>query len=463
MPVTDTHSEYDENIASWKLVRDCVKGSKAIKAAKQVYLPKPNPEDNSDLNNLRYQDYIKRANFVGFTGSTQEGMLGMVFRKDMEIELPAALEYIKANATGAGLSLQQLTQDIIGDTLETGRIGLLADYPQAEEGLTQAQVQSLKLMASIKPYATENIINWRTHTIGSVTSLSMVVLKEPTEVVNDDGFGSKMHDYHRVLLIDNGNYIQRLYDEDGEQIGEDIEPKKSDGSRWKEIPFIFVGSKNNDPTTDKAPLYDIAEVNVSHYISSAEFEDNAYHAGQSTPVINGLTQGWVDANMKDGVVLGSANALLLPENADAKLLQTAETTMAERAMEAKEQQMIKIGARIIQDSTGSETAEAARIRFGGQNSKLSLIVGNVESGLLTVLAWVGEFMGVTDDSIIEINRQFYDKNIDPQILAQGMMMLDRRLWAKTDMRGIMRHGGLIGEDRTDEDIDAEAEGINPLE
>ena len=463
MPVTDQHSEYTEYLPAWQIVRDCVKGSRAVKKAKQTYLPKPNPDDISRENDLRYDDYIKRANFVGFTGSTKEGMLGMVFRKDMEIELPAALEYLKINATGAGLSLQQLTQDIIGDSLETGRYGLLADYPKADEGLTQSQVNSLKLQASIKPYTAENIKNWRTTTIGGVTMLSMVVLCEPTEVINIDGFGSEIKDYHRVLLLEGGVYIQRLYNDEDVQVGEDITPRKSDGSTWKEIPFVFVGSQNNDCTTDKAPLYDIAEINIAHYRNSADFEESCYMVGQPTLVITGLQQGWVDENMKKGVIIGSRKAILGNEGSSAALLQANENQLPASGMEAKEKQMIKIGARIIQDSSGVETAEAAKIRFAGQNSKLGMIVNNVESGLLTVLSWVGEFMGDVSESVIMINREFYLATIDPQLLAQQILLLDRQVFAKADLRTNLRKAGMIAEDRTDEDLDAEAESANPLD
>ena len=131
---------------------------------------------------------------------------------------------------------------------------------------------------------------------------------------------------------------------------------------WDEIPFAFIGSVNNDETVDKAPLYDIAEINVSHYRNSADYEESSFLVGQPTPAFSGLTQSWVDQNMSGGVAFGSRSAILLPENGNAMLLQAGENQMPLKGMEIKEDQMVKIGTRIIQDQSGIETAEAAKHR-----------------------------------------------------------------------------------------------------
>lgn len=464
MPVSTTHPDYDKYISRWQIVRDCVEGSSAVKKRGKIYLPMPNPEDQSKENNSRYDDYLLRANFVNFTGSTKEGMLGMVFRKDMTVELPASIEYIIENANGAGLSIQQLTQDITGDALETGRYGILVDYPPAPPGLTQSEVMALNLQANLLPYTAENIIYWDTMTVGGVVKLSSLVLREPTKKYNDDGFGFKEVIYHRHLFLKDGVYVQNLYDEDDELLFDaegvsDITPRNSKGVTWKEIPFVFIGAQNNDTTIDKAPLYDIAEVNVAHYRNSADFEESCYMVGQPTPVISGLTQSWVDTNMKDGVYLGSRRSITLPEGGAASLLQANENTMPSNGMEIKEQQIIKIGARIIQDAGGNETAEAAKIRFAGQNSKLGLIVENVEKGLQTAIKYLFEFMGNSGDFKIEINKEFYERTLDAQQAMALIQFADRGDIGQSQVRDMLRRSGWT--DATDEDLDKSVEESGP--
>jgi len=459
MPVSDTHPDYDKFLPRWNQVRDCVEGAPAVKArsggksgslnnsAGTKYLPAP-----EDATQGRYDAYLTRANYVNFTGHTKEGMLGMVFRKDTTYEIPETLSYLEENATGGGLSLEQLIMDVIGDSTEIGRYGILVDYPEVEESLTQAQVQARGLRAALLPYPAESVINWRTEVVDGVKKLSLVVLREPTQELSDDGFSFKEVIKHRVLRLTDGVYTQELYDKNEELELESI-PRKADGSTWSEIPFIFAGAQNNDETIDKAPLYDLSEVNLAHYRNSADYEESSFMVGQPTPVLAGLTKSWADEYQKNGVVFGSRNAVLLPEGGSAELLQAAPNSMPKEGMEMKEQQMIMIGARLIQDSSGIETAEAAKIRFAGQNSKLGVIVKNVEEAIIKCLMWAQEFMGGEQEVTIEINKEFYDKSLDAQQIMAIIQLADRGTLSESDLRDISRKAGLT--DKTDDELDAE--------
>lgn len=455
MPASDLHPDYTEHAPLWKVVRDTVSGSDAVKKGKTLYLPMPNPSDQSDENKQRYYQYVARANFVSFTASTLEGLLGMVFRNPATAELDQSIEYLTENATGSGLTLDQLTRSNLSHTLQCGRFGLLVDYPQASPGLTKSDVDAMQLRANILPYKAENIRNWQTKVIGGVTVDSLISLTEKHQTYSDDGFSYEEKTYIRVLRLDD-HYYQELYDDEDKLI-DIIEPRKADGSYWDRIPFTFIGTNNNDSIPDKSPLLDIAMVNISHYINSADFEESSHTVGQPTPVFSGLTQSWIDNILKGGVLLGSRSGVLLPEGASATLLQAAPNSMPERGMEMKEQQMVKLGARVIADGSGTETAEAARIRYAGQNSKLSIAVGNVESAMLKCFEWCQMFMGGTGVNEYELNREYYDKSIDPQRIMAEIQLMDRGVIAMPDLRDSMRKYGIIDKERTDEDIDSDAE------
>jgi len=492
MPVNSQKKEYGDELPKWALVRACNEGSQTIKRGGTRYLPQPNPDDKSKDNSDRYKAYVERANFVNFTGHTKEGLVGVVFRKDSTIELAPEIDYMLDNMNGGGLSANQMAKDAVSEVMMTGRDALLTDYPPAPEGLTDAQVTALELKANILPYPAESVINWRTTVIGGVKKLSMVVLQEPTEKISSDGFETESVMYHRVLLlkprdildadtgeaIDIGHiYVQNLYDENGDLFvwgsGEfdtdgdeimtgDIFPRKFNGSLWNEIPFIFIGSINNDETIDKGPLYDIAEVNVAHYRNSADFEESSFIVGQPTPAIAGLTQTWVNDNFEDGIQLGSRGGIMLPEGGSASLLQAAPNQMPERGMEMKEIQAVKIGARIIEDTSGTETVDAARMRFAGQNSKLGTIVTNVEHAFKKSFAWAMEFMGGSQEPEVDINKEFYEARLDPQMVVAQIQLLDRGVIAQDDLRDNLRKAGQIRPDRTDEEIEGEAESVEIL-
>jgi hypothetical protein len=456
MSVESTHPDYDANVAQWELTRDCVEGSNAVKKRKSRYLPKPNPEDKTKQNDDRYSDYLLRANFVNFTGSTLEGMIGMVYREDMQVELQQSVEYLIENVDGSGITLDQMTRSLTGNLLQTGRHGLLVDYPEAPPSVSRADEKALNLRANILSYPAESIINWDTVTIGGVTLPSLVVLEEEISELQDNGFSHRKTKQYRVLKLDEGVYVQRLYAEDGTLKSEST-PTKADGSTWDAIPFEFVGAQNNDHRVDKAPLYDISEVNLAHYRNSADYEDACYMSSQPTPYFSGLNQSWVDQNMKMGIVLGSRRAAMLPEGGSAGILQASETTMASKGMEMKEQQMIRLGARLIQDNGGTETAEAARIRYAGQNSKLGAVIGNIEAALTQCLEWAMMYMGGDGENIIKLNKEFYDAKVDPQLITAQIMLLDRGVITQPVLRDRLRDVGMIDKDTTDEELDAGAE------
>jgi len=489
MPVSDTHKLYAPMISRIEKVRDCVEGSDAIKSRRSTntnttnsnrtgihniagsrYLPPPNPGDESIENQDRYRAYLQRANFVNFTAATKDGFMGMINRRKAEIDLVEGVDYLVANVNGAGMKLKQLINKTISELLIAGGYGLLADFPITKEGLTQAQTSHL--VATAKQYPRESIINWTESVIDGVTTLTQVVLAEIVCKESPDGFSSEELTFHRVLFLDtDGVYKQNIYNEDDKLIffadenlepDPDIVPRKSDGSTWNIIPFVFAGSEANVPTPQKPVLYDLSEINISHYRNSADYEESSFMVGQPWPVISGLTETWVKEVLKDGIMIGSRAALLLPSDASAELLQASPNQMPSKGMEIKEEQMIKIGAKIIVDASGTETVEAVKIRFSGQNSKLAMVVTNAEDAILQVIEWLMEFMGATGDNILEVNRQFFDATVNPQLIIANIQLLDRGIVAKSDVRSGLRKSNVIAPDRTDDDIDEELENISPL-
>ena len=458
MPASDQHPEYRKFAPRWAVVEDCVAGSDAVKAKGKAYLPMPNEGDNSEENKRRYNQYVQRAVFVNFTSSTLEGVLGMVFRREPEIDLSATLEYLRDNATGSGVSLSQLLRSSISQTIQKGRMGFLVDYPAADSGLSQRDVAGMGLSANVVKYEAQTIINWQTKSINGTVVLAMIVLSEDFKVYADDGFSWQVKPYHRVLrLDDDGCYRQYVYN-DLDAIIDIVEPRKADGSKWEFIPFAFCGSTNNDSIIDKSPLYDIANLDISHYRNSADFEESSHVVGQPTPVFAGLTEHWVSEVMKGGVHIGSRGGVMLPVGGHATLMQVNENSMPMTGMDKKEMQLVKIGARLIEDrSQGNETVDAARMRYAGQTSKLAVVVGNVEAAINQCLVWAQLFMGGEGESVIKLNREYYDRRLDAQTIMAEIALFDRGLIAKTDLRTSLRSGGHIAPERTNEEIDEEAE------
>jgi len=451
MPVTDTHPKYTAKTAIWKKQRDALGGEEAIKAAKTEYLPDFIPVDPA-----RYAQYIKRASYVNVTSRTQKGLNGAIFRKGPEVELSSKVEYLRDDYDGSGQSLEQLGKVLCGELLAVGSHGLLVDYPAAEAGLSQAEVKALNLRAIISSYTAEDIDNWETVAQGGSLVLTMVKLKE-TKKVMIDAYSFKEEPRYRVLLMEEGKYVQRLFTDKDEQDGDDIEPKRADGSRWPYIPFQFVGVEDNRPSPDSPPLADIAAINIAHYRNSADHEESLYIHGQGTLFVSSdmSPEQWKELN-PNGIIVGARRGHFLGAGGTATLLQVQHNSAIQQAMKDKEAQMKMIGARLITSATGTQTAEAARIDASSETSVLANIAGNASEAITNCLGFCEEFMG-GEGSTYELNTAFFDETMTAQDVMACISLEDRGIWARTDTRAKLKRTGWLDADRVDEDIDAEAE------
>tara|TARA_R110002126_G_scaffold57358_3_gene152114 strand:+ start:12665 stop:14083 length:1419 start_codon:yes stop_codon:yes gene_type:complete len=465
MPVSTQNPDYSKYLPVWTQTRDAVRGSVAVKEKKHSYLPVPDNDSGDErkgTETTRYRQYMKRALFTNFTGRTKNALVGAAFRKDPQIYLPEGLEYLKYDATGDGLSMNQLAKDELSNLMETGRSIFLVDYPQADENLSAEEVARLDLRASIIPFTAEQVINWKSDVVNGRKVLSSVVIAEYYLEPLDE-FDHSQETQYRVLRLTEEGYSQQIYREDVPYTNE-IYPKMADGSNWMEIPLVFVGSKNNDSTIDDAPLSDIAEINMAHFRNSADYEESCFLVGQpSLFLTHSLSYEQFQQYNPQGIKLGSRAGHVLGETGSANLLQADPNNLVMEAMKAKENQMVAIGARIITDRADRETAEAARIRFASENSVLGDVVSNLSEALEKCVMWVGMFMGVdTNDAQFEINREFYDKNIDPQLIMSMVTLLDREIVSEQDIFDRLKSAGVVDPDRTLDDVREERGMASPI-
>ncbi len=424
MTVNTLHPEYRCAAQRWALIRAIV-DNKAT-----GYIRKPDINDPA-----RNKQYAEDAILTNFTNLTRLGLTGLVFRKDPTVELPTELDYLNNNVTGTGITLAQFGQHTVSETLQAGRYGLLVDY--AESG-----------KAYIKPYCAESVINWKTKDIDGECVISLLVLMEEIVPEYDDIFCQDTVKQYRVLRLDNDNiYYQEMYNEDQELIERNYNIKDFNGKPLNRIPFIFIGSENNDACVDYQPLYDLAVVNLGHYRNSADYEESIFITGQPYPVIDIAEQSKEDFDNANpnGVVYGSRKGLIL-SGGSATLLQANANQLVAQAMKEKLEQAAAIGARLISPSGGRETAEAAKIRYGSQHSALYTLTSNVSDAIEDALELVCLFMGTDPESVeYYLNDEFYDEIADANLVAQQIMLLDKGVMTQQEIRDYGVRTGFIPE------------------
>ena len=464
--------EYADALPGWEMVKRCVAGAREVRKHDE-YLPMPDPSNTSKENLDRYKRLKKRAMFLNVTGRTRAGLLGAVFRKTAELTLPTAVDYLKENISGDGTSAEQLSKDSVGECLDTGRGGFLADFPKAkevkegEEGsgvLSMADLATRK--AFIQMYDAKSIIDWDEAVVDGVKRLIYVNLLECVSEFNPDNLGRDTYTQNRVLLLIDGQYRQRLYTETAADYDERI-PTDKDGQAFDHIPFSFFGAQNNDASVDKSPLEDLADVNILHYGNSATVEESGFISSQPTLFFTtDIDQDEFAKWNPNGIQVGSTRGYSLGKSGSATLVQANEGQLARTLMKDKEEQMLMIGARIVQKGGGAETAEAVRIRYSSDNSVLGTVAGNVSEALRKAILDAERFMmGEPDDAetVFWLNDQFFDETMSAQDITAQVQLWQQGIIAKKDVRTNLRQGGVLEADRTDELIDEELAAEPPIE
>lgn len=457
MSVTFVRPEVEAKRASWKLVRDAVAGSEAVKAG--GYVIPVNPHDTSDANRKRNEARVEGAFYFNATGRTLPALVGIAYGKWPEVQLPSDLEFLLQDVDGSGVGLINQSQATVSDVLQTGRAGLLVDYPQSGRATSKADAEALALRPTIALYAAESIINWRTQRVGAQNLLTLVVLQETYEEWGD--FELEVATQYRVLRLDEGRYVQEVWREARKgqwEVAESHEPRDGSGQPWSEIPFTFVGATNNDSTPDNPPLYDLADANIAHFRNSADHEEALFFAGQAQFWVSGATDEWVETLQKSGAYVGSRAIMPVPDGGQMGIVQAQAVSALSEEMKHKVELMAQLGARLIAPGQATRTATEAAADDKTSNSVLSIVCDNVSDAYRTALRWVAKFARVTHGAgelDFSISTEFSGVQFDAAQMAQVLALVQAGYMPMSALWTYLRANGLIDADKSDDEIQEE--------
>lgn len=437
-----------ERFPDYDLILDCLSGSRAIKEKGLTYLPMPDPSNLEASNISRYDSYLQRAVFYNVTQRTALGLQGQIFLRPPAVKAPPALENVVTDSNGAGISLEQLARDAEWMVASCGRAGLFIDYPPTKEIATKAQLQNGNIRPTITVYGPKNVINWRTKIVGSKQVLSLVVLAELYEV-EDDGFETKQAiQYRELRLTDDNIYSVQLWrapdiaGSNFEKFESAYFPRDGKGNTLDQIPFTFIGSKNNEPTIDPPPLLDMANINIAHYCNSADYEEMIYVVGQPMLVLSGLTKEWFEEVLGGKVPFGSRSGLALPKDATAELIQIEINVAAKEGMEQKERQMVALGAKLVEQKTVQRTATESSSDTASEESVLSAIAKNVSSAFKWALEWCAVFLNASEEGIeFQLNSDFELARLSNEEIQGVILCWQDEGISWSEMRAILRKAG----------------------
>lgn len=480
MPANTKHNKHELMSPLWQRLRDCVAGEDAVKARGQVYLPSLSGQDDRE-----YRDYKLRATFFSATGRTVDGLQGAILRKPPKVEWPEK-DKDRLKAVGwAGESLEVMLSATVRDALVSGRFGLLVDAPPDDKSEFQSYVTI---------YCAENIVNWRQDVVKGRKVTTLVVLAETYEEPDPkDPYKLTVKPQWRCLHLGTGPaydtsggrprrapgfdakdtetpfYYQEVWRENPDRTAKDklvlvqtVTPRKRGGRLWDTIPFAFANAQNNEPDPTEPPLLDLANVNLSHYRTSADLEHGRHFTALPTAWFAGFTF--------DGEVhVGSAVAYST-DNAQAKAgfleFTGAGLSSLATALEQKEKQMATLGSRMLeQQKAAQEAAATVVLRSAGEQSALTLIAKSCSAAWTLALRWLFQWGQVSDDGAdkiqVALNTEFTVTTLDGAALSGLIQAAQSGLMSWETFFYNLQRGGVYPEDTTpDEERERiETEGL----
>lgn len=443
-----TRPEYNIALPKWSRVRAATEGVDAIKLIPNI-LPRLNERDCSEDNRIRNEQYLERAVYFNATGRTLEGLIGLAFTRDPDINV-GKLEYLYDDANGQGVSIYHAAQKALSGVLQTARHGFLTDFTNGKP--------------SISGYPAENIINWRSYNKDGKSHLSLLVLREVGEFEKGD-YTLEFIEKYRVYRLVNGSVTLQLFSRkpNGTVIDDgsvELSLPSSIRSRLTEIPFAFIGSEDNSTAIQRAPLRGLAEMNIAHFRDSADYQDSVFWCGQAQPWISGLTEEWRDSIIEKGLYVGSRSPIPLPIGGAMGYAQPAPNTLAKEAMDGKEELMVALGARVIERvGMTSKTATQAAGDIATGTSVLGLCCANVSEAMTRAISWCGLFDRAQPiaDAKFRLTQDFTELTMDAGKVDSLVRAWQAGAFGATDLRNYLRKMNVIAPERKDADIITEVE------
>lgn len=461
--------EYQQERPRWQLVDDMVRERNladyvpdldVLKGAEVIRDKDGGLRYCSTQDDRRNTEFKERASFFGASQITLEALIGIAFERDPQITLPSGLEYLLTNVDGSGVDMWQQMQEATGETLKKGRVGLYVTMPQTDGPTSLADQEALRTVATVHLIDAKRIINWWTATDGAETYLKGVVFTDSRTVVED--YEVKEIPTCRELAIDDaGNFFDRTWVQKDAQGGktwepeEPIYPRNSSNQTFRRIPFLFVGARRNHWHIQTPPLLSLARKNRDHFRNSAINEEGIWFSGHIQPVADEMDPEALDLISGDGFKIGGGHMMV----AKGFRFEVAEpNTAARQGMVDKAEEMAALGAKIIQPGTVAKTATQDAGEQRTQHSVLSLCLVNVEDAYQWACERVSEFMGVTGEIDIKLNRSF----MEPTVTAEKMREMRENLLSgvvgPAEMFRILQRAGDIEPDKTLEEYQEETAG-----
>lgn len=442
-------NDYKQAYPLWRTLRDCYAGERQVKSRGELYLRRP-----KNVSTTSYDAYKARAYFYNATRRTHKGLLGSMMRKNPEITLPTGLRTNLESLTIDGLSAVEFIRKTCHELLLVARFGILVDIPtQTPPG--QAPDPYLA------GYQAEAIFRPRYSVINGRRVIDRIILIEK-DIVNTE-FARTESTIYRILRLDptgpNGELeysqtiIRPALSNSGSTESVVNRPISIQGRKLDYIPFIFVNATNLLPEIEEPHLIDIANLNLSHYDSTALLEHGRFYAGMPTYYLAG--QGASNSDLGEGLgtaepmSVGPDNVWMLEQGDKCGLMEFTGhgLTFLENAVDSKQLQMQSLGGKFIpaQQKSAALSTEAYGLMEAGDEATLLDTALTVDRAFKVAFDYMNDMQNnpPASNGKVEMNKEFVRSEMTAREISALRVLYESRMIPLDVMYYSLRQIGVI--------------------
>lgn len=418
---------YNEMAKRWQLVEDCNESTPAIRAKKEIYLPKFEAESNRD-----WHSRVSMTFMNDHYSTTLAEHVGLILSDSPKLgdDVPQPIRDLTEDIDGEGNHLDVFAQDALTTALHYGHCVLFTDYPVTDAIRTLRDERMARARPYVTIYRAKDILSWRTATVGGLKVLVRVVFRETTSEAEGE-FGTVESTRYREIKqevkydqisgmpVGLGGITWKLWAKGDPAIkgGEDFFRIVAEGTingPNRICARVVYGGEKLGVLHTKPHLIGLAYSNIEETLVASDYANVMHKTNVPTPIFIGRN---INGDMtKSEIKMGQG--IDIPQGGDAKFLEPSGAALSatRQRLEDIRVQMRRQGA-TVDDATGKVmTAAEARLYAKQRNSKLKRAARSLQDALEGVLEDIASFMRLSDGGSIAIKQEFGDDGVDPAYL-----------------------------------------------
>jgi hypothetical protein len=428
----------------WAKIDALCGGTKAMRAAKETYLPKFPAEDQES-----YDYRVKTSTLYNALGRTLENMAAKPFAEAITFtDLDPVTEEWLEDIDQCGNNVTVFAHSVFTEGLAKGMTHILVDVPPTvdENGTLLYPTKAAEDAAGVRPYWVHIKPNQIIDAVpmkgpSGAQVIGQVRFMECVEEPPAEGeFGSTS--VQQIRVLEPGRWATYRK---GSGAQKEVWLLHEQGTTSLDfVPMVTFYTKRTGFMTAEPPLLNLADLNIKHWQSSSDQDSILHTARVPLLAISGMQDD-------DKVEIGAKSFLRLPTGAEAKYVEHtgAAIEAGRQSLEDLKDEMSSMGAELLKPSLVAATATQSNIEDGDSKCQLSRMVQGLEDTLDNAMDISYKFKNMEYKGDLDIFDDFASDAVlataAPFVIAL-IQLVNNGLISKEDAFNEMQRYGILNPD-----------------